>query len=166
MASTCRPGARTGRREVKHLKRKPDLQNIHFAIGSLHWKNQKFDEARKELQLELRTDPNHAQAIYELGDICAFNGRTQDAEKYFLEALKLEPAMVEAHLGLEKIYTASGRYEKSIDRLRAVLRADSSDPTAHCRLALVRRERTCYLQTAPAAIESERLLDRQVAVGG
>ncbi len=122
------------------LKRKPNLQNIHFAIGSLYWKNQRFDEAWPELQQELRIDPNHAQALYELGDICAFNGRAQEAEKYFLETLKLEPGMTDAHFALEKLYTESGRYEKSLDHLRAVLRIDPADTRTHYRLALVYRK--------------------------
>ncbi|MDQ2774406.1 MAG: tetratricopeptide repeat protein [Acidobacteriota bacterium] len=122
------------------LRRKPDLPNIHFAIGSLYWKDQKFDAAWTELQQELRTNPNHAQALYELADIRAFQGHAEEAEKYYLKALKLEPAMVEAHFGLEKIYTESGLYEKSLYHLRAVLKADSSDSTAHYRLARVYRK--------------------------
>lgn len=122
------------------LKRKPELQNIHFAIGTLYWKDQHFDEARAELQQELRTDPNHPQALYELGDISAFTGDAQGAEKFFLEALKVEPNMLEAHLALEKIYTQSGRYQMSLEQLREGLRIDSSDPTIHYRLAAVYRK--------------------------
>jgi tetratricopeptide (TPR) repeat protein len=122
------------------LKRTPDLPNIHFAIGSLYWKNQKFDQAWTELQSEVKADPNHAQALYELGDICAFQGRTAEAEKYFLEALKHEPGMVEAHFALEKIYTESNRYDKSLVQLRAILQANANDSTAHYRLSLVYRK--------------------------
>ena len=122
------------------LKRKPDLQNIHFAIGSLYWKEQHFEEARPELEAELLINPNHPQALYELGDLFAFTGETQIAEKYFLEALKLEPGMVEAHFALEKIYTQSGRFEKSLEHLQKALHANASDPTAHYRLALVYRK--------------------------
>ena len=128
-------GAIAEYREV--IKRKPDLPNIHFAIGSLYWKDQKFDQARTELQQELKANPNHAQALYEIADICAFQSRQQEAEKYFLAALKLKPAMMEAHFGLEKIYTESGRYEKSLYHLRAVLQSAPSDPAAHYRLARV-----------------------------
>jgi tetratricopeptide (TPR) repeat protein len=122
------------------LKRKPNLPNIHFAIGSLYWKDQKFDEAWTELQAELRTNPDHAQALYELADICAFQSHAPEAEKYYLAALKLDPSMTEARFGIEKIYTESGRYEKSLVQLRAVLQADSSNPTAHYRFALVYRK--------------------------
>ena len=122
------------------LKRKPELQNIHFAIGTLYWKDQHFDEARPELQQELQTNPNHPNALYELGDIAAFSGDAQSAERYFLEALKIEPNMVEAHLALEKIYTQRGRYEMSLEHLRKALQIDSSDPTVDYRLSLVYRK--------------------------
>ena len=122
------------------LKRKPDLQNIHFAVGTLYWKDQRFNEAQPELQQELQLNPNHPQALYELGDIAAFSGDAKTAEKYFLAALKLQPGMVEAHFAIEKIYTQAGHYEKSIEHLRKVLDVNSSDSTAHYRLAAVYRK--------------------------
>ncbi|MGI8990552.1 MAG: tetratricopeptide repeat protein [Bryobacteraceae bacterium] len=122
------------------LKRKPELQNIHFAIGSLFWKDQHFDLARAELQQELRINPNHPEALYELGDIASSSEDARQAEKYLLAALKLEPKMVEAHYALEKIYTEKGLYEKSLEHLKAALRTDSSDPKAHYRLSAVYRK--------------------------
>lgn len=122
------------------LKRKPDLQNIHFAIGTLYWKDQHLDDAWPELQMELKTNPHHPQALYELGEICAFNRRTSDAESYFTQAIKLAPGMADAHYGLEKIYTESGRYAKSLDELQAALKLNAADPTVHYRLAAVYRK--------------------------
>ena len=135
------------------LKRKPELQNIHFAIGTLYWKNQRFDEALPELRLELQGNPNHPNALYELGDMSVSGGDVQSAERYFLEALKLEPNMVEAHLALEKIYTQRGRYEMSLEHLRKTLQIDSSDPTVYYRLAVVYRK-----------LGKEQDADRQLAI--
>jgi tetratricopeptide (TPR) repeat protein len=122
------------------LKRKPDLQNIHFAIGTLYWKNHNEEEAWTELQAELKTNPYHPQALYELGDICIFREKSAEAEKYLVEAVKLEPDLTEARYALEKIYTERGRYEKSLEQLRALLRMNSLEPTAHYRLAVVYRK--------------------------
>jgi tetratricopeptide (TPR) repeat protein len=122
------------------LKRKPDLQNIHFAIGTLYWKNHNEEEAWTELQAELKTNPYHPQALYELGDICVFREKSAEAEKYLVEAVKLEPDLTEARYALEKIYTERGRYEKSLEQLRALLRMNSLEPTAHYRLAVVYRK--------------------------
>jgi tetratricopeptide (TPR) repeat protein len=122
------------------LKRKPDLQNIHFAIGSLYWKDEHLDDAWLELQAELKTNPHHPQALYESGDICLSKGHPAEAEKYFLEAVRLQPDMEEAHYALEKIYTESGRYDKSLEQLRAAIKANAADYTAHYRLFVVYRK--------------------------
>lgn len=122
------------------LKQRPDLPNIHFAIGSLYWKDQRFGDARPELLQELKMNPNHPEALYEMGDMASFEDDLQSAEKYFVSALKLNPSMVEAHFALEKIYTQSGRYEKSLEQLKKALEIDSTDPTAHYRLAGVYRK--------------------------
>ena len=122
------------------LKRKPDLQNIHFAIGTLYWKNHHEEDAWTELQAELKTNPHHPEALYELGDICVFREKPAEAEKYLLEAVKLEPDLTEARYALEKIYTESGRYDKSLEQLRALLKMNSLEPTAHYRLAVVYRK--------------------------
>ncbi len=131
----------------KVLERKPDLQNIHFAIGSLYWKAQSFDSARKELDEELKLNPNHPQALYELGDIAAFNGDSVNAEKDFLAALKLDSSLVEAHLALEKLYTQSGRLALSVEHLKKVLAIVPTEARAHYRLAVVYRKQG---QTAAA----------------
>jgi len=131
----------------KALEKKPDLQNIHFAIGSLYWKAQSFDAARKELDKELKLNPNHPQALYELGDIAAFAGDAVDAEKDFLAALKLDASLVEAHLALEKLYTQSGRFALSVEHLKKVLAIVPTEARVHYRLAVVYRKQG---QTAAA----------------
>ena len=122
------------------LKQKPDLQNIHFAIGSLLWKNQSFEPARTELLEELKLNPNHPQALYELGDIAAFSNDDQGALKYLNAALRLDPSIVEAHLTLEKVYTQRGEYEKSLEQLKEVLALVPSDAKVHYRLSAVYRK--------------------------
>jgi len=124
----------------KALEKKPDLQNIHFAIGSLYWKAQSFNAAWKELEEELKLNPNHPQALYELGDIAAFAGDAADAEKDFLAALKLDASLVEAHLALEKLYTQSGRLALSVEHLKKVLAIVPTEARVHYRLAIVYRK--------------------------
>jgi tetratricopeptide (TPR) repeat protein len=122
------------------LELKPDLQNVHFAIGSLYWKDRRLEEARVELEEELRLNPNHPQALYELGDILTGAGKAREAEAHFRKAVKLEPKMAEAHFALEKIYTQNGQYQQAVDQLRKALEIDPSDPTPHYRLASIYRK--------------------------
>ena len=88
----------------------------------------------------MKTNPDHPQALYELGDLYASSGDVAGAEKYLLEALKLDPSMVEPRFALEKMYTEGAKYDKSIAQLRAVLREHPDQSTAHYRLAQVYRK--------------------------
>jgi tetratricopeptide (TPR) repeat protein len=137
-------------REVLRLE--PKLPNVHFAIGSLLWKDQRFKEAETELLSELIASPNHPQALYELGDIALTAGDKKAAEQYFLHALKHGPEIVEAHFALEKIYTSDGLYDKSLDHLRQAIKIDDTDPTPHYRLSQVYR-RMGKLQESQAELD-------------
>jgi tetratricopeptide (TPR) repeat protein len=122
------------------LRGQAELPNIHFAIGNLHWKNQRFADAKTELLQELLVNPNHPQALYELGDIALTAGNDREAEQRYGKALKYEPNMVEAHFALEKIYTGRGDYGKSVPHLRAAIQIDPTDPTPHYRLSQIYRK--------------------------
>ena len=80
----------------------PQLPNIHFLIGNLYWKREQMDNAFPELQTELKSDPNHPEALYELGDISLARNQLAQAQTYFFQALKVEPRMKEAHLALAR----------------------------------------------------------------
>jgi len=60
--------------------------------------------------------------------------------KYFIAALKLEPANIETYFALEKLYTEDNRYEKSLEHLQAALRIDPFDSRTHYRLGVVYRK--------------------------
>lgn len=119
---------------------KPDLPDLHFEIGNLHWKRNRLQEALPELKLELSIQPNHPQALYEAADILSVEGKLSEAEQYLLRALKVEPMMAEARLALEKIYTATGRYAESLAELKRVSELTPEDPTPHYRMATILRK--------------------------
>ena len=71
------------------LKLKPDLQNVHFAIGNLYWKRSNLDEALPELKKELELQPAHPQALYEIGDTLIAQFKEDEAEKYLAPLLEI-----------------------------------------------------------------------------
>ena len=121
------------------LRLKPDLQNVHFAMGSMLWALSRFTEAVPELEAELRTNPNHPEAHYVLADILQIEGRKDDAKRHLLEALRLRPDLVEAHLAIERIYFAEGEFDKALQELRIVARLSPENPTPHYRMSLLYR---------------------------
>ena len=48
--------------------------------------------------------------------------------------------MVAAHLALERIYTATGRYSQSVAELEGVFKLAPTNPTPHYRMAMVLRK--------------------------
>ncbi len=121
------------------LQLKPDLQNVHFAVGSLLWSLSRFEEARPELEAELRINPGHPEAHYVLGDILQVAGSNDEAKKHLLEALRLKPDLVAAHLAIERIYFAEGQFDKALDQMRTVVRLSPTNPTPHYRMSMLYR---------------------------
>ena len=121
------------------LRLKPDLQNVHFAMGSMLWSLSRFDEARSELEAELRINSNHPEAHYVLADILQLSGRRDEAKTHLLEALRLDRDFVEAHLAIERIYFAEGQLGKALEELRIAARLSPADPAPHYRMSMVHR---------------------------
>jgi tetratricopeptide (TPR) repeat protein len=70
---------------------------------------------------------NMALAYYQKGDYAR-------AEKYFLEALKLNPDFVNALAGLATTYTAQGRYDEAVQKLERAVRKEPKLPQLHFEL--------------------------------
>ncbi len=121
------------------LRLKPDLQNVHFAVGTMLWSVSRFDEAQRELEAELRINPNHPEAHYVLADILQVAGRNGEAKEHLLEALRLMPELVEAHLSIERIYFAEGQFDQALSQMRIAARLAPANPTPHYRMAMLYR---------------------------
>ena len=65
------------------------------------------------MQAELRINPNHAEAHYEIADILQLRGQRDAAMQHLVEAVRIEPRMTEAHLAIERIYFAEGRFDEA-----------------------------------------------------
>lgn len=65
----------------------PELPEPHNNLAVLHAAAGRWDEARRELELALRLNPNHAAALENLGDV-----HLALAEQAYRRALAAEPA--------------------------------------------------------------------------
>lgn len=116
------------------LAKKSDLQTVHFAIGSIHWRGGQLDEALPELKAELEISPNDPQAHYEIADILLTQGELDAAATHYLACLQYAPETVEAHLALERIYTTKGQPQRALQHLLKAASVAPNDPTPHYRL--------------------------------
>ena len=121
------------------LRLKPELQDVHFAIGTLFWSQSRFHEALPELRAELRINPHHAEANYVIADILQVRGRQGEAKKHLLECLRLQPDLPEAHLAIERIYFAEGQFDQALAHMKTLARLSPSNPTPHYRMSMIYR---------------------------
>ena len=103
------------------------------------WSRSRLEEARPELEAELRINPSHPEARYVLADILQIEGRTDEAKRHLLEALRLAPDLFEARLAIERIYFAEGQFAKALEQMRIAASLSPADPTPHYRMSMIHR---------------------------
>jgi superkiller protein 3 len=139
------------------LALKPDLPGIRFAIGSVHWKSREFDEATRWLQEELKDNPHHAIANYQLGNIYVYRNLPSQAIPHLQETLSALPQFMEAHRDLGKALLQLGEIDKAVEHFRLVAQAEPEDDAIHSLLASAYRK-----QGKLAEQEAELKLFRQL----
>ena len=124
----------------KALKAAPDAPGVHFKLGEIYWRLLRFDEAKRELETELRAKPFHAQANFELGDVEIREGNIKEGIPYVERALELDPRLIEAHRSLGRALLVEKQYDKALNEFSVVARAEPSDQTIHALLANAYRQ--------------------------
>jgi tetratricopeptide (TPR) repeat protein len=114
---------------------KPDVPGIRFAIGSCYWKSRQFDEASQWLQEELKRNPHHAIASYQLGNIYVYRNKPLLAVPLLEQALAVQPQLGDARRDLGKAHVQLGQYERAIAEFKRVAELEPEDDTIHSLLA-------------------------------
>jgi len=125
------------------LEKNPQRRGIHYRLGRLYLTKTPADteNARKELEDELKMDPDSAAAEFLLGEIARQAGQWDDAIKHFGRATKLDEAFVEAYLALGISLNASGKFGEAVSPLENYVKVQPDDPAGHYQLA------TAYART-------------------
>jgi tetratricopeptide (TPR) repeat protein len=98
-------------------------------------RDNKINEAERQLVSVLRATPNEPAALNLMGTIRAKQGRLQDAESLFLRAVKSDPKFVGARMNLAYLYLLKREPDKTIVQLNEVLKLDPTNVDAAQRLA-------------------------------
>ena len=118
----------------------PALPGIRFAIGSIYWKSHQFDEATQWLKNELKDNPHHALANYELGNIHVHQNEPIEAIACLKETILARPGFAEAHRDLAAALLQLEQYDEAIEHLKLAAKAAPEDQTVHALLANVYRK--------------------------
>ena len=102
----------------------------YFTAGNL--------EAAKEcFRKILETDPNHIEALNNLGVIHHAKGNVEGAENYFLKALAIKEDYSDALLNLADLYQSTKSWHKAASQLEKFIAIENQDMNAFNKLGMV-----------------------------
>jgi len=79
-----------------------------------------LDRVKRQIALVPTSGVHHAL----LGDVYAAQSQTKLAEDAYLEAIALDPRLIDAYLRLGTLYAASGQYEQAVAKLNEALKVN------------------------------------------
>jgi tetratricopeptide (TPR) repeat protein len=122
------------------LQRHPNLPGIHFRLARLLLSKPNpgptmAADAQKQLDAELKINPNNPPAEYILGEIARQNQDWDQAVEHFSRAAKLDPSFGDAFLGMGISLVAARKFSDAVTPLESAAKLQPGNPTAHYNLA-------------------------------
>jgi len=122
------------------LEKNPNLPGIHFRLARLILSRPPTpttpEDARKELEAELKIDPDNADAEYVLGELARQQQQFDEAAEHFQRVVKLDPNFAEALRGLGMSLNATGKFTDAVAPLERYVKLRPGDPAGHYQLAI------------------------------
>jgi type IV pilus biogenesis/stability protein PilW len=120
----------------KAVQIKPDYAPAINSLGNVYAAKKEWDKAI-EAYRKIIEDAFYGTPHFALSNMGLAYYHKQDyaqAEKYFLEALKMQPDFANALGGLGMTYIAMGKYPEGAARLEKALKKDPKSPSLHFEL--------------------------------
>jgi len=123
------------------LQRHPELPGIHFRLARILLSKPNpgpnmAADAKKELEQELKINPNNPSAEYLLGELARQNQQWDEAVEHFSQAAKLDPSFGDAFFGLGMSLVAARKFSEAIPALESAVKLQPGNPGAHYNLAM------------------------------
>lgn len=122
------------------LAQNPNLPGIHFRLARLILSRPATpttpEDARKELEAELKIDPSNVDAEYVLGELAREQQRFDQAIVHFEHAIKLAPNFPDALRGLGMSLNSAGKFAEAVAPLEQYVKMEPGDPAGHYQLAI------------------------------
>ena len=144
----------------KIIEQYPQRRGIHYRLGRLLLSKTPPDveNAKKELNEELKADPNNAAAEFVLGETARQSGQWDDAAAHFARAAKIDEGFQEAYLALGMSLNSAGQFAEALAPLETYVKMQPEDPAGHYQLG------TAYARTGhKQEAQREMTLQQQTA---
>jgi len=114
----------------KILEQNPHAPGIHYRLGRLFLAKTppEPENAKKEFEQEIKTDPSNASAEFMLGETDRQAGQWDEAASHFLSASKLDEGFVEAYLALGISLNSGGKFGNAVAPLEKYVKMQPADP--------------------------------------
>ncbi|MFI5096634.1 MAG: tetratricopeptide repeat protein [Candidatus Acidiferrales bacterium] len=124
----------------KILEENSKVPGVHYRLGRVALARppspENTEEAKREFEQELTSDPLNASAEFWLGEIARLQGQWEAAISRFTSAAKLDPGFAEAYLALGMTLNSARRFQESIEPLERYIKTVPADPAGHYQLSI------------------------------
>jgi tetratricopeptide (TPR) repeat protein len=130
--------------ELKGLD--PEYHSLYLHLAKAYEREEELEMSLTAVQEGIRQDDFNKDLFFYGGKIAIKLGKTELAEKYFREAIALDPGFTEAALTLNKLFFHDERYEDVIDLINQLDVEEDEEPQFlwDAALAFNRLERYSY----------------------
>jgi tetratricopeptide (TPR) repeat protein len=111
------------------------VSRVLLRRGQRFGKEGRFDLAERAFRAAVASDPSNAEAVANLAISLVNLGRTDEAQKYLVESLRLDDSSAVAHFSLGVVYDREGEDASAIAQYRSAVERDPNDVQAAVYLA-------------------------------
>lgn len=99
---------------ILDLNQKTVKAEDYHTIGNAYLEQNRLGKAKAEFQKSVKADPTYSLSYNNLGLIASRQGDHRKAVKYFQDAIRFDPYLVEGHLNLATFYIINDRRDEAI----------------------------------------------------
>jgi tetratricopeptide (TPR) repeat protein len=116
------------------LRRDPNLDVVHWALGDLYLNRGEDRDAELAFKRALEINPNNVPAISGLGDVYYRQQRISQAEETYRKAIGLQPGNWATYNALGWFLHQNGRYDEAAEQFRQLVSIDSRNMQGYSNL--------------------------------
>ena len=119
----------------------PGFAGLHYKVGNIYWLQGKWAEAKKEFDLELKTNPKNCMALWKTGNVMLQTKEDPAKASEFVDrALEICPNVPQAILDQARLAAEMGRDERALELYKRVAQLSPEESSVHYQLARLYRK--------------------------
>jgi predicted Zn-dependent protease len=125
------------------IEHNPKLPQMHYRIGQLYLRQaapNADEKAMSEFQKEKLVNPESAVSDLAMADIAMHDHKLQEARPLYEEAVKLDPTLVEARVGVATILLEQHDADGAVRELQGITKDHPDNAAAHYVLMMAYRQ--------------------------